>query len=278
MQSLLSQLHGMSAESKGLAAPPTNDPDSASIINKIHRNQHETQQVLQNVVQAISKLSVSDTVDPLLEQRTQSESSVYDVATSMKPLNASIDQSAEIEKLNSLSMAVMRPGKTMRLCSPNCRCSCHVQSVFRTPQLLQQITGYLLLGYSGSHILQQQCIPSCLRNNAKSIQMIYFFPRWFVSRAISVSLANTISPTFSIKFRRVVPEASQLFSLSKFGDVDGIKSLFDNGLASPDDVHIRGGWTALHVKIFSISYSYTDPKLTATSLRWIMAVWTFASC
>ena len=114
MQSLLSQLHGMSAGSKGLAAPPTNDPDSASIINEIHRNQHETQQVLQNMVQAISKVSVSDTVDPLLEQRTQSESSVYDVATSMKPLNASIDQSAEIEKLNSLPMAVMRPGKTMR--------------------------------------------------------------------------------------------------------------------------------------------------------------------
>ena len=272
MQSLLSQLHGMSAETKGLAAPPANDPDSASIINEIHRNQHETQQVLQNMVQAISKLSVSDTVDPLLEQRTQSESSVYDVATSTKPLNASIDQSAEIEKLNSLSMAVTRPGKTMRLCSPNCRCICHVQSVFKTPQLLQQITGYLLLGYSGRHILQQQCIPSCLRKTLKSMQMTYFFPRWFVSRAISISLTNTISPTFSIKSRRVVPEVNQLFSLSKFGDVDGIRCLFDNRLASPDDVHIRWGKTALHVMIFSILHSYIDPRLTATSLRWIIAV------
>ena len=69
MQSLLSQLHGMSAETKGLAAPAANDPDSASMINEIHRNQHETLQVLQNMVEAISKLGMSDTVDPLLKQR-----------------------------------------------------------------------------------------------------------------------------------------------------------------------------------------------------------------
>ena len=256
----------MSAETGGFAAPTANDPDSASMINEIHRNQHETQQVLQNMVQAISKLSVSDTVDPLLNQRTQTESSVYDAATPSKPLNASIDQSAGTEKLNSLSMVVTRPGQTMRLCSPNCRCNCHVQSVFKTPQFFQQITGYVLLGYSGNHILQQQCIPSCLRSNLKSMQITYFFPRWFVSRAISISMSNTLSPTFCIKFRRVVPEVNLLFSLSKFGDVDGIRSLFDNRLASPDDVHIRWGKTALHVKMFSILHSCIDLRLTKISL------------
>ena len=272
MQSLLSQLHGMRAETRGLAAPAANDPDSASMINEIHRNQHETLQVLQNMVQAISKLGMSDTDDPLLKQRTRSESSVYDAATSTKLLNASFDQNAGIEKLNSLSMAVTRPGKLMRLCSPNCMCSCHVQSAFKTPQLLQQITGYLLLGYSGRHILQQQCIPSCFRRTLKSMQMTYFFPRWFVSRAISISLTNAISPTLSIKFRRVVPEVNQLFSLSKFGDVEGIRSLFDNRVASPDDIHIRWGKTALHVEIFSILRSYIDLRLNATSMRWIIAV------
>ena len=271
MQSLLFQLHGMDAETRGLAAPPANDPDSASIINEIHHNQHETQQVLQNLVQAISRLSVSDTVEPLLKQRTQTEISVYNAVTSTKPLNAPINHSAGIENLSSLSMAVTRPTKTMRLCSPDCRCSCHVQSVFKTPQLLQQITGYLLLGYSGRHILQQQCIPSCLQKTLRSMQMTYFFPRWFVSRAISICLTNTISPTFSIKSRRVVPEVNQLFSLSKFGDVEGIRCLFNDRLASPDDVHIRWGKTALHVMMFSGLHLHIDSRLTATSLRWIIA-------
>ena len=272
MQSLLSQLHGMSAKTRGLAAPAANDPDFYSIINGIHRNQHETLQVLRNMVQAMSKLSMTDTIDPLLKQRSQSESSVYDAATTTKMLNASFDQNAGIESLKSLSMAVTRPGKTMRLCSPYCKCSCHGQSVFKTPQVLQQITGYLLLGYSGRHILQQQCIPSYFRRTLKSMQMTYFFPRWFVSRAISISMSHTMSPTLSIKSRRVVPEVNQLFSLSKFGDVEGIRCLFNSRLASPDDVHIRWGKTALHVMMFSGLYLHIDPRLTATSLRWIIAV------
>lgn len=84
-------------------------------------------------------------------------------------------------------------------------------------------------------------------------------------------MSNTVSPTLSIKSRRVVPEVNQLFSLSKFGDVEGIKCLFDNRLASSDDVHIRWGKTALHVKIFSIMHLYIDLRLTATSIRWIIA-------
>ncbi|KAK0512762.1 hypothetical protein JMJ35_004779 [Cladonia borealis] len=232
MQSMLSQVHGMSAETRGLAAPTACDPDPASIISEVHRNQHEILKVLQDMVQSIPNLSVSDTVDPRPKQRTQSESSVYDAATSAKLQNASIDQSAGFEKLDSLSMAVTRPGKTMR-----------------------EITGYLLLGYSGRHILQQQCVPSCFRRTLKSMQMTYFFPRWFVGRAISISMSNTISPTLSIKSRRVVPEVNQLFSLSKFGDVEGIRFLFNNRLASPDDVHIRWGKTALH---FAVDHSHID--------------------
>ena len=93
-----------------------------------------------------------------------------------------------------------------------------------------------------------------------------------MSRAISISISNTISPTLSIKSRRVVPEVNQFFSLSKFGDVEGIRSLFDNRVASPDDVRIRWGKTALHVEIFSILHSYIDLRLTATSMRWIIVV------
>ena len=262
----------MSTETRGFATPSTIDHDSTSIINDIHRNQHETSQVLQNMVQAISKSSMSDAIDSLLNQRTQTESLIHDTATSTEQQNTSVDQSAGTAKFNSLSIAVTRPGVTMRLCSPTCRCRCHVQSVLKTPQLLQQITGYLLLGYSGSHILRQQCIPSCLQKTLKSMQMTYFLPRWFVSRAISISISNTVSPTFSIKSRKVVPEVNQLFSLSKFGDVDGIRRLFDNRLASPDDVHVRGGSTALHVKMFSTLHPYIELRLTVTSMRWIMVV------
>lgn len=95
-------------------------------------------------MQAILKLSVSDTVDPPLKQRTQTESSIHDTAKSTKPLNVSTEQSAGIEKLNSLCMAVTRPCKTMRWFLPNCRCSCHARLApanhrLSASQLLRQL-------------------------------------------------------------------------------------------------------------------------------------------
>ena len=262
------------------AATPADDTRSAPMINEILRNQQESKETLQNMMQALSKSTLNDITDSRFDQHSQTEALNYEVATSAKPLNTSIDGDVGTEKNYPLSMTMTRTGKALSLCSPDCSCNCHIQTVFKTPQLLQQITGLLLLGYSGRFILRQQCISSCLRKDPKPLQMTYFFPRWFVSRAISFSMSNTMqnTPTLVIKFRRVVPEASPLFSLSKFGDVEGIKTLFENRLASPDDVHIWGGWTALHVSTFSISHPCIDSKLTAANLRWIMVVWIYAIC
>lgn len=243
----------MSAENvKRSAAAPENALYPADMINEVHRNQQESRKVLQNMTQALSRLTLKDTLDSRLDQGAQTESLDREVPMSTRPLDIIVDESVRTESKLLLSMSATRTNKIMNVCPPNCPCNCHIQTVFKTPQLLQQITGFLLIGYSGCSILQQQCISSCLRQNPKSLQMTYFFPRWFVSQAISFSKFNAMrsTPTFNIKIRRAVPEASQLFSLSKFGDVKGIKTLFENKLASPDDVHFRGGGTALHVRIF----------------------------
>ena len=79
--------------------------------------------------------------------------------------------------------------------------------------------------------------------------MTYFFPKWFFEKAISLSITEGLlgTPHLQVKIRRLVPEMSQVFAMSRYGDVDGLKALFMRREPSPDDVHIRGGWTALHV-------------------------------
>lgn len=57
------------------------------------------------------------------------------------------------------------------------------------------------------------------------------------------------TPNLNIKVRRVVSEMSDLFRLSRFGDVEGCQTLFSKQQASPDDVNPIGGWTALHVSL-----------------------------
>lgn len=57
------------------------------------------------------------------------------------------------------------------------------------------------------------------------------------------------TPNLNLKVRRVVSEMSDLFRLSRFGDVEGCQTLFSKQQASPDDVNPIGGWTALHFAV-----------------------------
>ena len=45
------------------------------------------------------------------------------------------------------------------------------------------------------------------------------------------------TPALNLKVRRVVSEMSELFRLSRFGDVQGVQTLFSAQEASPDDVN-----------------------------------------
>ncbi|KAL9087742.1 MAG: hypothetical protein Q9165_006509 [Trypethelium subeluteriae] len=54
-------------------------------------------------------------------------------------------------------------------------------------------------------------------------------------------------PVASLKVQRTVPGSSDIFKVAMVGDVDGIRRLFENGLASPHDVQFESGVTPLHV-------------------------------
>ena len=262
IQTLVSQLHGLSLQTVGeLVGSPADKSLSASQINAIHRSQLDMTEMLKDMMQAVSRLAPTGTNSALLDQGNQVVLSDHELAKITAPSNLPVIKDSRYESSLSLSMALpTRSGRTTRTCAPNRPCSCHIQTVRSTPRILQQLTGCLFLGYTGRPILQQQRISSCLRESSKSLQVTYFFPRWFVSRAISFSMSSIMqnTPTFNIKLRRVVSEASQLFSLSKFGDVEGTRLLFEKRVASPDDVHFRGGWTALHVSTCSIPQSCSD--------------------
>ena len=217
------------------------------MLGSIARNQHEIKDTLDKFIRTSSRYSFAD---EHLEPHTEPLSS----SITLQKLSADAPNQ-NLGRKDLLSLTVTKANVGMSTCSSECSCPCHIRSTWKTPRLLQQITGYLLLGYSGRSVLWRNCISSCLQSNSASTQMTYFFPRWFVHRAVSFALSsnNLGAPTLNIKVRRAVPEASQLFSMSKFDDIEGLQTLFDRRLASPDDVHFYGGWTALHVSTHVVS-------------------------
>lgn len=152
---------------------------------------------------------------------------------------------------STLAMPVKRAKTIQAPCDVACNCTCHQETALSTPRLLGQITGRLFVGCSGSFLFQRGCSATSCRNaTPPSANMVMFFPSWFLQRAVSASFQMDAfgTPNLSLKVRRVVAEASDLFSLAKCGDVGVIKALFSKGEASPDDVHCCGGWSALHVR------------------------------
>lgn len=136
-------------------------------------------------------------------------------------------------------------------CTPWCSCLCHKESSIRTPQLLDRIIGTLFVGYSGLPRSMPQCNQkSCHLRAQPRAYATYYFPRWFLSRVVLFMMTYTplAGPVATLKVQRTVPGSADIFTFAKNGDVARMKSLFENGLASPHDVHAESGVTALHVR------------------------------
>jgi hypothetical protein len=135
-------------------------------------------------------------------------------------------------------------------CRPGCNCVCHKRQYFKSPQILNRLVGSLFIGYSGLPIATPQCTEySCQRRSAPSTQISYCFPSWFLKRQLSLSILYTPldGPIVSLRIPRLVSPTSKIFDYALLGNVAGMKFLFKEGLASPNDVRFDCGVSALQV-------------------------------
>ena len=136
-------------------------------------------------------------------------------------------------------------------CTSWCSCVCHRETKLQTPRILEKFIGSLFVGYSGLPILRAPCNErnSCRLQAQPLAHVTYFFPQWFLSRMVTFMMTVTplAGPVASLKVQRVVSGNADVFNFARVGDVAGMKSLFERGLASPHDVQHGSGVTPLHV-------------------------------
>ena len=148
-------------------------------------------------------------------------------------------------------------------CPSYCRCNCHQERHFTSPPLLHKSLGMLFLGYSGYPLntLQRCTEIGCQTRGALKMSIRYLFPAWFLTRVLTLSLINTSCNEIqaSLKTRRVVPTGAEVFDLVRLDDVDGLKSLFSRGLATPNDMMYNSGHNPLYVRcILSYIVEFDD--------------------
>lgn len=74
-----------------------------------------------------------------------------------------------------------------------CSCRCHAYTRLHTTQLLQTIVSQLFVGYAGFPALTGSCDqPDICKGTAQSfVQNNYYFPPWFLARAVSFTLRTS---------------------------------------------------------------------------------------
>ena len=233
-------------------------------IEEIHCDAQDSKRLLQD-------LCLSLTAAPAEESRQVSIPS--DPSRQSKPLPPSVSSTQPVlpqrrrgsahGKSQSSNEAPLAIPTTWQLgnslsCPPERRCSCHTQQNVQALSSLANIIGRLFVAYSGSSVLQKPCnLSTCSQQNARSIRMTYFFPRWFLNSVVSTTFSTSRlgTPSLNLKVRKIVPETNRLFALCMTEGVDGIQQLFADREASPDDIHHRGGWTPLHVSHLPFAFN-----------------------
>ena len=145
-------------------------------------------------------------------------------------------------------------------CAGWCSCACHGLTYYQSPQSLDSILGMLFMGHSGVSFKKRPCNePSCRMQSIPTFRLNFFFPQWMMSRVLQfvIQLSYMKGPELVLRVPRVVPDNAPALFYAVQGDIEGIKSLFSKGLASPYDVALDSGRTALHV-CNRILYWYRD--------------------
>jgi hypothetical protein len=133
-----------------------------------------------------------------------------------------------------------------------CRCDCHSPLAMNTPQWLGSAIGTLLIRYTRDPRSCQKCATKDCRKGTQSIlKTNYYFPQWLLSHAMCLHFNYTprTGHTISLRMPRVVSATSPIFSFAQHNNIEGVRRLFKEGLASPFDVSYEEGRSALHVSV-----------------------------
>jgi hypothetical protein len=164
---------------------------------------------------------------------------------------------ASVARIRSSSTSVrIRLRQAHETCQSSCICSCHVVSNSESPSLLDRMLGKMFITFSGLPFLSSKCdSETCARKQIPTANVEYWFPLGFCwSQIVRFHIAydaNT-GPSLQLSTLRQVPDSSQCVSFALNGNIDGLKNLFRQGLASPRDVSSTRGYSLLRVRYLRV--------------------------
>jgi hypothetical protein len=213
-------------------------------------------QSVQRVDQRINRIEELLMAQAISIDRSQFPGSMPEIqstAVAIRQRPRKVASPSTTEKLASEAPAVgVRVRKNIGpVCRLNCTCTCHLERTSNTPGYFDGILGRLFVGYSGLPLFNSRCdVDKCQRSQSPSVSAEYWFPLGFCwSQIIRLELGyqSQAGPQFGLTTLRRVPDSAQCVKFALEGDIDGLKGLFQHGMASPRDVSSTRGYSLLRV-------------------------------
>jgi hypothetical protein len=101
----------------------------------------------------------------------------------------------------------------------------------------------------------------CAKSRAAKVSIEYWFPWGMLSSTILRLQAGYQAITgtiFQLQTFRSVPDDAECVNFALNGNIEGLKHLFSNGLASPRDVSPTRGYTLLRWALYGKQYATCD--------------------
>ena len=147
-------------------------------------------------------------------------------------------------------------------CPVACTCICHTIIRASTTAMIDRVLGQLFIGYAGLPLLNPKCdAEGCRKSRSPWISLEYWFPLgyfWSQIFRLQVAYRTNFGPQVSLRTLRRVPDTALSIKYALTGNIEGLKTLFTRGLASPVDVCSSRGYSLLNVSMpyFSASSGY----------------------
>ncbi|KAM0517681.1 hypothetical protein ACHAPE_004654 [Trichoderma viride] len=126
-----------------------------------------------------------------------------------------------------------------------------------SPAFLISLLGRFFVGYAGMPAMNPKCDnKECQGSRSGKMSLEYWFPASVWSRILrmEVSFHHRAGPSLQLDMLRIVPDNSQCINFAVDGNIDGLKFLFNRGLASPRDVSSTRGYSLLRWALYSKQY------------------------
>lgn len=149
-----------------------------------------------------------------------------------------------------LALSLQYPRGSRSGCSNWCSCACHIRRS-------RSVLNTLFVGYSGLPFFTASCNQkACRRRSRSSMRFTFYFPSWFLTRAVLANAAYSPNsgPEFLLRVPKIIPPRSDIFHFAETGNRQGIQDLFERGLASVHDIDMSGS-TILYFALNTSQYS-----------------------